>query len=153
MLFCSSHSRAVVACSVPDSSWDLKPIHSMWCSMAIVLGYSSHDVKPKCSALWLHAKLVATSQVLCFWFLLWLVFSKMEYLGGGEDGRESIPSLPFFLPPSSLPLSLSPSLPTTQGLLVTRCDNNTLYLWSLRDKEPQKLHQMEFQRERWILNV
>ncbi|XP_064404404.1 syntaxin-binding protein 5-like isoform X2 [Halichondria panicea] len=37
---------------------------------------------------------------------------------------------------------------TNRGLLVTACDNNTLYLWSLKDKQPKILHSLELISEK-----
>jgi len=37
---------------------------------------------------------------------------------------------------------------TNKGLLVTNCDNKTLYLWSMQTKSPHILHKMEFRIER-----
>ena len=38
----------------------------------------------------------------------------------------------------------------TQGLLITCCSNNTLYLWSLYQKEPSIKHSLELNRERYV---
>jgi len=44
-------------------------------------------------------------------------------------------------------LDIGCHLPHMQGLLVTRCDNRTVYLWSLQGKMPSFQHKVVFRTE------